>query len=131
MEDLFYFTKANVGLDDIAQIATAAGCQVEQHDTPSPMLRIYDTPRVVWEWSVLNADDGDFDSFETPQQEQLAVYQPVSAFQITFHVQTLPQLKGLLKQALNQYDGWVGCDDGTFETIFSLDTIGSLHLPYL
>lgn len=129
MEDLSYYTKAVLGLADVAAVAAASGYRCRFHTHVYPLLNIHYTPEDFWQWSEMRAEDGDFDSLEAPQQEKVRVYQPASAFLISYHVNSLPQLVAFLEQVLRRWGGWVGCDDGTFETTYDAANIKTLRYP--
>lgn len=123
MEDLFYFTKAEIVLDDIERAAESAGYRCSYNvdsgrdlkvyfggyieawarDTPeSPLVRYIREDCWVWsEWS-------DWASLEPADQLVVAEYSPASSFMISYHVGSLPTLRGFLRRILETYGGWVG-----------------------
>lgn len=127
MDDLFYFSKSNVRLHDVEQTAVKAGYQCEvKADTNGVWLDVYEQGQTLWRWSELHEDDGDFDGLELTQVDKIHAYQPSAAFAIAHHLDSWTQLIDFLKLILSRYEGWIGCDDYTFEEVFTVENIEDL-----
>ncbi len=156
MEDIFYFSKTSIRLEDIATLAQACGYVCKYYTYSVCYLNVYYEDQGFWQWSELKASDGDFDSFDPPQKEKIAQFQlrsegpqvepfttlkgkrreipqggdgPVSAFMISYQVASLPKLLWFLKLILGRYGGWVGCDDGNFKVTLDFENIEKLRCP--
>jgi hypothetical protein len=134
MEDLFYFTQAEVTLEDIERLAHEAGYETTYVQwSTEPWLHVILTNEIYWEWIPIREREGGFDSFEVPAQELLGRYQPLSAFDVTFHPYRPPSLTKLgefLQLILMKYGGWVGCDTANLEPIYRVDNIEELRYPF-
>jgi hypothetical protein len=127
MDDLFYFSKSNVHLHDVEQTAVKAGYQCEvKADTHGVWLDVYEQDQTLWQWSELREDAGDFNGFDLPQLDRIREYQPSAAFIVAHHLDSWQRLIDFLKLILSRFDGWIGCDDGAFEVIYTLDNIDRL-----
>ena len=131
MEDLYYFTKADVGLDDIKKIAERTGYESREYIRANDQwLNIYYDEKHFWQWSKLYEENGDFEGFETPQQNVLTQFQPTSSFLIEYHVDSKLNLVPFLKFILAYYDGWIGCNDGDFLKIYTEKNIENLEYHF-
>lgn len=128
MEDLFYFTKSALTLQDFWRIAEREGHQCKIHEYPNgPALHIYYSDRRFWQCVKTSEEQGDYDSFEPSEYAFVADYQPASSFVISYHTVSVNSLALLLKIVLTEYGGWLGSDENNFEPIYTVDNIDSLH----
>ncbi len=131
MEDLYYFTKSNVDLSDIKRIAKNLYYPCTEYTrTHDQWLNIYFRETSFWQWSRLDESEGDFEGFEMPQQHVINRFQPTSAFLIEHHVDSKYELVSFLRLVLEKYGGWVGCNDGNFGTVYTLENIKDLDYPF-
>jgi hypothetical protein len=132
MEDIFYFTRANVRLEHIKEIAESLGYRCfltsRAHNT---WLNIYYGNTHFWQWEELKREDGDFDGFETPQLEVVTEYEPHAAFGIGHHIESWQQLSKFLQFVLTKYEGWIGRDDGTFEVRYNAYNVADFEYPFV
>jgi hypothetical protein len=127
MDDLFYFSKSLIHLQDVEQIAVIAGYQCEvKSDANGVWLTVCEQGQTLWQWSELREDVGDFNGFDLPQLDRIREYQPSAAFIVAHHLDSWQRLIDFLKLILSRFDGWIGCDDGAFEVIYTLDNIDRL-----
>ncbi|MDQ2730947.1 MAG: hypothetical protein M3Y56_04755 [Armatimonadota bacterium] len=135
MEDVFYFTKSIVHVEDIAQLAKKQGwpcilmpfprmvdnnIMVNQLDVEVdvPIKRgSAATPYFGNEHWFINEDIEEEYSFWEPDDiKKIRVYQPVSSLLFTYHVASLPVLGRFLKLVLERYGGWVwGSDNRIYD----------------
>lgn len=130
MEDLFYFSKTCITLDDIRLQAKKAGYRCTIFTNSDRWLNVYYNDHDFWQWSEFHEDKGDFDALEPLQQKKIAAFQPLSALVVSHHITSLPDLVVFLQHILKCYGGWVGCDDGIFQATYDHQTIEKLHYPY-
>jgi hypothetical protein len=125
MEDLFFFTKSDISYKDLEEQAENTKYRTELFDESisDSFLRIYIDDRRFWDWGKLEGDHGV--TFDPKAEKKISEFQPSSAFIISYHVDTLPNLASFLKSILRRYGGWVGCDDD-LETIYTVDDIDGL-----
>jgi hypothetical protein len=144
MEDLVYFARASVSLDDVARLARESGFRPEMTEASrnAPELRIFNGGKVD-SWHRPNAgaalevfwrDDSwiwcDWQNWraeliEEPDAEwKIAEYDPTTVFLISYRPGSLPCLKGLLKSLLCYHGGWVADDEGS--PPFDVETIDNL-----
>lgn len=138
MEDIFYFSKAAIRLEDIAALAEACGYMCKYYTYSVRYLNVYYEDQGFWQWSELKESEGDFNAYDHPQKEKIAFFQlrsdspqggPVSAFMISYRPTSLSKLLGFLKLILRSYGGWVGCDDGNFKVTYGFENIENLQYP--
>ncbi|MBI1929611.1 hypothetical protein HYR99_35860 [Candidatus Poribacteria bacterium] len=139
MEDIFYFSKVPIKLEEIAAHAEACGYLCKYYTYSVRYLNIYYEDHGFWQWSELKESDGDFDSFDHPQREKMTQFQlrsespqggPASAFLISYRVSSLPKLLWFLKLILGRYGGWIGCDEGHFNVTSNFENIEKFRYPY-
>ena len=146
MEDVFYFTKEAVSLDDIAcmaketnyryetiqasgvdtgQLRIYYGGQVEswQRSDPSEALEVH-MREDYWYWE--KWDDWLDTTPEPEHKAKLLEYSPTSAFIISYRPGSLPILKRFLKLVLRRFGGWVG-DAEDWSNPYTLSNIDKLE----
>jgi len=127
MDDLFYFSKSTVHLPDVEKLAREAGYQCKiTSNAWGVWLDVRKQDHTLWKWSELHEDAGDFNGLDLPQLDRVHDYQPSAAFIIAHHLDSWQPLIDFLKLILSRFDGWIGCDDGAFEVICTLDNIDRL-----
>lgn len=125
MEDIFFFTRVPIKRQDIANQAEQAGYECQYTETVFQDLRVLSPEtRSSWVFAEIAPDSGIV--FEEKAQHKVDTYQPASAFMVSYHVISLPELVGLMKVLLMLYEGWVACDDD-FDTIYDMHTIDQLN----
>jgi hypothetical protein len=129
VEDLFYFTRSAVRLQDLAALADGLGHRSEIFPgRAGDLLNVYYRERSFWQWIPIDVGSGDAAAFDDRSREVLAGYGPTSAFIIAHRVMSWPILKVYLKGILAKYGGWVGSDRDGWEPIYTVESID--HAPY-
>ena len=124
MLDVFYFTKALVGLSDIALIALELGHQsevIESNDVQQ--LNVHIPPDQIVVWMPIEPLGKDLLSFESPQQERIREFGAVSGFIVSYHIPSTNFVVKMLKTVVERYDGWIGLDDNTFATRYDAEKL--------
>jgi hypothetical protein len=129
MDDLYYFSKSNLDLDQIARYAQELGLATTEFSVQgSRWLSVLETPERYSQWNLLT--DGvppdAFAGFEEPQMKVMQEFAPASALVISYHRPSLNNLVRFLKLLLERHNGWVGRDDGTFERRYDLKDLEEL-----
>jgi hypothetical protein len=126
MNDVFYFTKTNISLDYIADIAKQSGFKHEFIGRPTIYLNIYYQPTNFWQWIGMREEE-DFNGFGPHERAIVEVFQPASAFIICYHDDSLRQLSSFLFNILDCYGGLIVSDADNLEPIYTIDNINELY----
>src|SRR5438034_1217578 len=133
MEDVFYFTKAAVGSQDIVDLAATLGMQVGLVELPTeivPRVNVnYGTPAFA-QFTFLDREK-DLVNFEPDDLPIIREYDPKTIVMVSHHPLAWPQLVPLLKRLLETQGGWIGCDADAFEPVFTAHTIEATRYPLL
>lgn len=125
MNDLFYFTKAQVQLDDIASSAISEKYKVKTRTLGATrFLYIVLNDQEEKNWEVFDIET-DFNSFDIEPRKKIDSYQPLSSFVFTFPSTTLPELTSFLKKIIDKYGGWIGMDDDML-IVYNADNIATI-----
>ncbi len=123
MEDVFYFTKSEIRLEDIGAVATATGFFIDHRERPSGLELVVSTSEKLhstW-WSF----GSEYSPFDPLPNARIKTYQPVSSFMVTYSLTDTLDVAMLLEQVLMAYGGWIGLDDDMI-TIFDSSNIYDL-----
>lgn len=124
LRDVFYFSKVQITISDIVSTATELGFKPQVIETcDGKNLNVFGVDDVLLHWIPIDPLGRDFSTFEELQQERIRSQQPVSGFIISFHLHSSTDLVRLLKCVLERFGGWLGCDDNTFETIYTSENL--------
>jgi hypothetical protein len=124
MEDIFFFTKSSIKLEDVAKQAEQAGYEYQYLEAHFQDLKVISLKsQNFWVFAEIVPNSGMI--FDENPQHRIDTYNPASAFMVSYHVASLPELAMLMKILLTVYEGWVGCDDD-FDTIYDLQNIDQL-----
>jgi hypothetical protein len=127
LRDVFYFTKSSVTIEDIVLTAHAIERDAEIIETPDgQVLNICGSTDEWLHCIPIEPLGRDYSSFEIPQQEKISSLQPRVGFIISYHLSSSATLIALLKRMFDQYGGWVGRDDNTFDAIYDSENIDYL-----
>jgi len=125
MQDLFYFSRNKVDLESIRELAIARnlecidcryGLKIMVDGTFDSVggedgVDTITTHQEYWDWETISLING-VDLSLSPESERfVAEYNPASALMVTFHWETVVQVREFLFDLLNKYGGWVGLDD--------------------
>lgn len=116
MDDLFYFTRRDVALSEIANVARRLDCQAVNLGQRGLELVLDDGSRT--DWSVF-----DFDKLENADRDDLLREGIRSAFCVSHHPVAIRTLLGLLRVLLAEFGGWIGNDDDRFMPRFDLSNL--------
>lgn len=126
MIDVFYFTKATVRMSNIASIVSEMGHHSEVIESNNvKQLNVYLPMDQLLNWMPIEPLGEDFSSFESPQQERIRAYEPMSGFIVSYHVPFTKDINMVLGKILERFGGWIGLDDNTFERIYDIENFDS------
>ena len=130
MEDIFYYTKVEVTLKDIAQIAQELGYTCESvSQSNMQWLNVHYDEQHFWLWDEFRVEQGDLDVFELHERDRLIKLQVSSSFSISHHVDSWPKLSTFLKVLLVRYGGWIECDSGDDQETYAFESIDDFQHP--
>ncbi len=131
MDDLFYFTPATIGLDQIEQAALAAGFRTEAYDySTGRFINVFYEEQEFWQWHEMHQSEGHFDYFEPGWIAVMSNTNTNSAFMISLHYSSLPQLALFLRDLLAMYGGWISADTQEPEPFYTADALVDLARQY-
>ena len=109
MEDLFYFTKSQVSLEDVNSIAVEQGLSTWFRGEASDReLNISILGEIHSTWCLFGSD---YDSFGPLDGAFVQRYQPVSSVMVTFSLNRTFIVVQLIERVLALHGGWIGLDD--------------------
>jgi hypothetical protein len=123
MEDLFYFSRSEVTLEQIQDLAESKGYKHAIFTYPGG--RNYSGGRYL-SVNLSVAKDFhceewfDLDVLEPGQIDLLERLDPASSWMFSYQPRAMPELKAFLKDLLLTYGGWIAQDDD-WETIYDVD----------
>jgi hypothetical protein len=121
MDDLFYFSRRNLSLDEIASLGQKLSW---------PGVRIYEgglevdlgpAKDSVSQWSVL-----ELTHIEPAERARLEGEGVISCFCVSFHSRSTEFLRKIFQDVLREFGGWVGSDEEDFCPRFDLSNINQL-----
>ena len=142
IEDIFYFTRQLVQLDELKAIIAGLGYETARFtaaDAAIPIppsgqdaLRSFNVywppdPRVFWSWAPT-------DTLTVHVEAALPIlkqYGYATEYTISLHNEpwSIDPLRDLLRQLLRDYGGWIGLDTETLEPTYHLETLDQLAFP--
>ena len=130
MEDLFLFTKSEVTLPSIAELADAKGYphKIITYQGHSDLNVYYNAK--AWVWAKMSEQEGDYGGFEPTQLDIAHAYAPLSAFIVSFHPDSLQLLADFIESFLRLYGGWLGWGTSDFEPVYTAENIRDLTFPF-
>ena len=109
MEDIFYFTKSQISLEDVNSVAAEQGLSTWfQGEASDRELYISILGEIHSTWCLFGSD---YDSFGPLDGAFVQKYQPVSSFMVTFSLSRTLIVVQLLERVLTLYGGWIGLDN--------------------
>lgn len=124
MEDLYYLTKTDMELEDIAACAEEFGYRHYYVTRAYRDLVIHYSEDDLCRWAKLEKDKL---ALEDSEREQMSQLQLSSIFMINYHATSLPKLVDFLKRILERHGG-VGCDED-WRVNYTIDDIYDLQCP--
>ena len=138
MEDLLYFSKQQVRLRDLAQLADELGYRHEYVAVAADgeeWLNIYyqdesDVERF-WQWIPLRIDKEDL-GWEPAERAIIEAYAPAASYVVAHHPPFRPRLSGYLQRLLGRHGGWIsaGTEAGSWEPTATAETLATFPYPY-
>jgi hypothetical protein len=142
MEDIFYFTRQPIQLDELKAIIAGLGYETARFtaaDAAIPIppsgqdaLRSFNVywppdPRVFWSWAPTDtlAVHGDAALLVLKQYGYATEY----TISLRNEPWSIDPLRALLRQLLQTYGGWIGMDTETLEPTYGLETLDQLAFP--
>jgi len=109
MEDLFYFTKSQVSLEDVNSVAVEQGLSTWFRGEASDReLNISILGEIHSTWCLFGSD---YDSLGPLDGAFVQRYQPVSSVMVTFSLNRTFIVVQLIERVLALHGGWIGLDD--------------------
>lgn len=114
MEVVYYFTQANVRLDELTALAEIHGYESTRTIlTGTEELKILysgkDEADVrYWMFIPISEAEGDWNEFGPSEREVVTDYNSMSAFLVVHPPGSWPTLRVFLRDLLLEYGGWVG-----------------------
>lgn len=131
MEDIFYFTPAVIGLDQIEQAALAVGFRTESYTYPEDQfLNVFYEEQDFWQWREMHSSSRDFDYFSPGWRAVISATNTRSAFMISLPYVSLPQLAPFIRDLLTMYGGWIGDDTEELTPLYTADALVDLARQY-
>jgi hypothetical protein len=123
MENLFYFTKFNVELDDIAKVADQLGYEAYKVNIAYEDVVVEFNENNYCRWSKLT-----FAEFTNEENKRkIREYKPTSGFIILYEDASWEALKQLFSKILELYNGWIGFPDD-WKMVYTLENFDSLTI---
>lgn len=109
MEDLFYFSKQSITLQEIVDNCTNA-VALDRSVILEDQANTYYQGDDFWQWYVMIEEEDDFEDFSASLLQRVEDFQPMTAITISHCVASLPRLKKVLAILMENYGGWVTYD---------------------
>ncbi len=118
MEDIFYFSKHNVNIVEIEEIASMNNYEYSIYDES---IHIFYSERPHY-WSFYKLSSK-FEGLEPTQIKVLHRLEVESLLCVSHHVASINKLLKFIKLLMVRYQGWIAADDAEFELIYNVNNL--------
>jgi hypothetical protein len=128
MEDVFYLMKVALKPAILQSFLQEAGYTVETVPARSDSWLTVRIHEAHFDWDFVVDINTDL-PLEPEMIETVSTLSPQGGCIISYHRNDLPELQHLLFLVLNQFGGWVGCDD-LWKMLYRAETIYQMKCDY-
>jgi hypothetical protein len=122
LRDIFYFSPKELVLRDIYDLLNRTNLYTLLLTENSDALQVALGDTVIWQMYQMDI----LSDFSEEDNRNIRATNARTCFCISFHSNTLNELKVILRALLTAFDGWVGDDTDGFEPRFELKNIDQL-----
>ena len=128
MEDVFYLMKTAVKASILQSFLTEAGYTVETVPARQESWLTVHIHQAHFDWDFVADFQRDL-PLEPEAIEVSSRISPQGGWIISYHTRDSTELRDLLFLVLQQFEGWVGCDD-LWKVLYTAETIDQMKCNY-